>query len=194
MATPTFTKRRRSRARSTSSRRTRISISRCSTSRSPGTTGFAGLIRIRAAHPKLPVIVVSGHEEPSLVREAISLGIAGYVPKSTSRKELAFAIGEVLNGSIYVPKQYLPLTSGSAGETGEQQILKRLRDLTPQQLLVLEMIREGLQNKQIAHELKLAETTVKAHVSEILRKLHVYTRTKAVIEVAKVDFAALRKT
>ncbi|HME83129.1 MAG TPA: response regulator transcription factor [Roseiarcus sp.] len=159
----------------------------------PGTTGFSGLIQIRTAYPKLPVVVVSGHEERSMVREAISLGIAGYIPKSTSRKELAYAISEVLNGSIYVPKQFLPLTSESAEETSMQQILKRLRDLTPQQLLVLEMIREGLQNKQIAYELKLAETTVKAHVSEILRKLHVYTRTKAVIEVAKVDFAEIRK-
>ena len=159
----------------------------------PGTTGFSGLIRIRTAYPKLPVVVVSGHEERSMVREAISLGIAGYIPKSTSRKELAYAISEVLNGSIYVPKQFLPLTSESADETSMQQILKRLRDLTPQQLLVLEMICEGLQNKQIAYELKLAETTVKAHVSEILRKLHVYTRTKAVIEVAKVDFAEIRK-
>jgi len=159
----------------------------------PGTTGFSGLIRVRTSYPKLPVIVVSGHEEPALVREAMSLGIAGYVPKSTSRKELAFAISEVLNGSIYVPKSYLPLNRDGAEETNLKQILQRLRDLTPQQLLVLEMIREGLQNKQIAHELKLAETTVKAHVSEILRKLNVYTRTKAVIEVAKVDFAALRK-
>ena len=159
----------------------------------PGTTGFSGLIRIRTTHPKLPVIVVSGHEEPSLVREAISLGIAGYVPKSTSRKELAIAIGEVLSGSIYVPKQYQAASGEGAEETNLKQILQRLRDLTPQQLLVLEMIREGLQNKQIAYELKLAETTVKAHVSEILRKLHVYTRTKAVIEVAKVDFAAIRK-
>lgn len=159
----------------------------------PGTTGFSGLIRVRTTYPKLPVIVVSGHEEPALVREAISLGIAGYVPKSTSRKDLAFAISEVLNGSIYVPKQYLPLNAEGAEESNLKQIMQRLRDLTPQQLLVLEMIREGLQNKQIAHELKLAETTVKAHVSEILRKLHVFTRTKAVIEVAKVDFAAVRK-
>jgi len=156
----------------------------------PGTTGFSGLIRVRTTYPKLPVVVVSGHEDPDLVREVISLGVAGYVPKSTSRKELALAIGEVLNGSIYVPKQYLPLNGAGPGETNLQQLLKRMRDLTPQQLLVLEMIRDGLQNKQIAHELKLAETTVKAHVSEILRKLKVYTRTKAVIEVAKLDFSA----
>jgi DNA-binding NarL/FixJ family response regulator len=158
----------------------------------PGTTGFSGLIRIRTTYPKLPVVVVSGHEEPELVREAISLGIAGYIPKSTSRKQLAVAIGEVLNGSIYIPIQFLPLDGSKQSETSLQQIVKRLRDLTPQQLLVLEMIREGMQNKQIAHELKLAETTVKAHVSEILRKLHVFTRTRAVIEVAKVDFSALQ--
>ena len=159
----------------------------------PGTTDLGGLIRLRAAYPKLPVIVVSSHEEPGIVREAIFLGIAGYIPKSTSRKEIAFAISEVMKGSIYVPPQFLPLTAQGGAATREQQILKRLRDLTPQQLAVLEMIRRGLQNKQIAYELKLAETTVKAHVSEILRKLNVYTRTNAVIEVAKVDFSALRK-
>lgn len=158
----------------------------------PGTTGFAGLMRVRAAYPKLPLVVVSGHEEPQLVREALSIGIAGYVPKSTPRKELARAIQEALSGSIYVPQALLQ----EVGEvdSNEKEILQRLRELTPQQLLVLEMVREGKQNKQIAFELKLAETTVKAHVSEILRKLRVFTRTKAVIEVAKVDFKALRRT
>ena len=158
----------------------------------PGTTGFSGLIRVRTAYPKLPVIVVSGHEEPAIVREALSLGVAGYVPKSTSRKQLAQAISEVLSGSIFVPAPFKSLSQPQPGEVSLQQILKRLKDLTPQQLLVLEMIRRGLQNKQIAFELKLAETTVKAHVSEILRKLEVYSRTKAVIEVARVDFASLR--
>lgn len=158
----------------------------------PGTTGFAGLIAMRTAHPKLPVVVISGHEEPVLVREAMSLGIVGYIPKSAPRRELERAIGDVLKGSIYVPSEFLPLQS--AGDTNLQQILKRLRDLTPQQLMVLDLIRRGLQNKEIAHELKIAETTVKAHVSEILRKLNVFTRTKAVIEVAKVDYAALLRS
>jgi DNA-binding NarL/FixJ family response regulator len=159
----------------------------------PGTSGFGGLIAIRSAYPKLPVLVVSGHEEPALVREAISLGIAGYVPKSTSKKELALAIAEVLGGSIYVPAKYAAAAGEISGESDVHQILSRLNDLTPQQMAVLEMIRAGYQNKRIAYELKLAESTVKAHVSEILRKLHVFTRTKAVIEVAKVDFEALRK-
>jgi DNA-binding NarL/FixJ family response regulator len=157
----------------------------------PGTTGFSGLVRFRSAHPKLPVVVVSGHEEPELVAEAMALGIAGYIPKSTSRRELANAICEALSGSIYVPPKMRAKLAENAPETESSQILKKLRRLTPQQLTVLELIKSGLQNKQIAFELKLAETTVKAHVSEILRKLEVYTRTRAVIEVSKVDFAVL---
>ena len=96
-----------------------------------------------------------------------------------------------LDGEVYIPAAYRTLAEPGT-HSPEHIVLKRLRDLTPQQLTVLDMIREGKQNKQIAHELKLAETTVKAHVSEILRKLNVFTRTNAVIEVAKVDFAALR--
>ena len=157
----------------------------------PGTTGFSGLMRVRAAYPKLPVIVVSGFEESGVVRQVLALGVAGYVPKSAPRDELASAIERVLDGEVYIPAAYRTLAEPGT-HSPEHIVLKRLRDLTPQQLTVLDMIREGKQNKQIAHELKLAETTVKAHVSEILRKLNVFTRTNAVIEVAKVDFAALR--
>ena len=158
----------------------------------PGTTGFSGLVRLRSARPKLPILVVSGHEEPAVVREALSLGLAGYVPKSTSKQRLAQAIAQALAGDVYVPEA----PRSAAAETGpsdESRILKRLADLTPQQLAVLELVREGLQNKAIAHELKLAETTVKTHVSEVLRKLGVTSRTQAVIEVAKVDFEAVKK-
>ena len=158
----------------------------------PGTTGFSGLIRLRTSRPKLPILVVSGHEDPAVVREALSLGIAGYVPKSTSKKRLAEAIAKALAGDVYEPE--LP---GAApvvtAPSEESRILQRLRDLTPQQLAVLELVREGRQNKAIAYELKLAETTVKAHVSEVLRKLGVVSRTQAVIEVAKVDFEAVKK-
>lgn len=155
----------------------------------PGTQGFSGLVQVRAERPKLPVIVVSGHEDPKIMREALSLGIAGYIPKSTSKQELADGIRAVLNGSVFVPAAMLP--DADQAETEAHEVLARLRDLTPQQLRVLEMIREGLQNKQIAYELKVAETTVKAHVSEILRKLNVYSRTRAVILISKIDFDAI---
>ena len=69
--------------------------------------------------------------------------------------------------------------------------MKRLHDLTPQQLRVLEMLKRGLQNKQIAYELKISETTVKVHVSDILRKLNVMSRTKAIVEMSRIDFTTL---
>ena len=157
----------------------------------PGTTGFSGLMRVRGAYPKLPIIIVSGFEEPAVVREALALGVAGYVPKSASRDMLASAIARTLEGEIFTPPPYREFLDRAA-PTPMQVVLRRLRELTPQQLTVLDMIRDGKQNKQIAYELKLAERTIKAHVSEILRKLNVVTRTNAVIEVAKVDFSALR--
>ena len=158
----------------------------------PGTSGFAGLIRLRTSRPKLPILVISGHEEPAVVREALGLGIAGYVPKSTSKKRLAEAIATALAGDVYEPE--LPQSAPFESRPPDRErVLQRLKDLTPQQLAVLELVREGKQNKVIAYELKLAETTVKAHVSEVLRKLGVVSRTQAVIEVAKIDFAALKK-
>jgi DNA-binding NarL/FixJ family response regulator len=157
----------------------------------PGTTGLSGLIRIRKAFPRNPVVVVSGHQDPQIVASVLSLGASGYVPKSTSKEELARSIEEVLRGSIYVPSTYRAVACARGVRGPAQELLKRLHDLTPQQLRVLDMVRRGLQNKQIAYELQICETTVKVHVSEILRKLNVISRTKAIIEMSKIDFANL---
>ncbi len=155
----------------------------------PGTSDLSGLVRVRAAHPHLPIMVVSGNEDPRIVRDVLAIGAAGFVCKSTSKGELAHAIKEVLNGSVYVPERFRDIGQPQPSEIERGDMLRRLQDLTPQQMRVLDMIRAGLQNKQIAYELGVAETTVKAHVSEILRKLNVYSRTKAAIEVGKMDFA-----
>ncbi|MGQ0681500.1 response regulator transcription factor [Bradyrhizobium sp.] len=157
----------------------------------PGTTGLSGLIRIRKAFPRNPVVVVSGHQDPQIVSSVLSLGASGYVPKSTSKEELARSIEEVLRGSIYVPSTYRAVAYARGAKGPAQELLRRLHDLTPQQLRVLDMVRRGLQNKQIAYELQICETTVKVHVSEILRKLNVISRTKAIIEMSKIDFANL---
>jgi len=157
----------------------------------PGTVGVEGLMQVRAAFPRLPVLVVSGNEEPKIVRAALSHGIAGFVPKSTSKEELAIVIEGVFKGGIYVPPHLLAAIEADDGYLVERALLERVRNLTPQQKRVLLMLREGLQNKQIAYELNVAETTVKAHVSEILRKLKVYSRTKAVVEIAKLDLSGL---
>ncbi|MGC4025750.1 MAG: response regulator transcription factor [Mesorhizobium sp.] len=156
----------------------------------PDVQGFEGLLQLRTRHPSLPVVVVSGHEEPRIISEALSYGAAGFIPKSVRKTDLANAIRSVMQGEVHVPENYRP-QSPDAERDDRARMVQRLATLTPQQLRVLQMLRQGLLNKQIAYELQVGETTVKAHVSEILRKLNVYSRTQAVIEVSKLDNAEL---
>ncbi len=152
----------------------------------PGVHGFEGLLKLRTLHPRLPVLVVSGLENEQIVDEAITYGAAGFLPKSLGREVLATAIDAVMAGDVYVPEGLEGVGSSDNG-SAKSDIIERLLSLTPQQLKVLFMLREGLLNKQIAYELDVGATTVKKHVSEILRKLHVHSRTQAVIEVSKLD-------
>lgn len=152
----------------------------------PGVHGFDGLLRLRTHHPRLPVLVVSGLEDERIIDEAITYGAAGFLPKSLGRDVLATAIDTILAGDVYVPAGFHP-ERGDESARARAELIERLLSLTPQQLRVLFMLREGLLNKQIAHELDVGATTIKKHVSEILRKLQVYSRTQAVIEVSKLD-------
>jgi DNA-binding NarL/FixJ family response regulator len=155
----------------------------------PGISGFDGLLTIRSRYPKVPVVVVSGLDDPRIVQEAIGYGAAGFIPKAVNKSILAEALSEVMRGSVYVPES---LKLARPVRTREKaDLASRIAELTPQQLRVLQMIRQGKLNKQIAYELGVGETTVKAHVSEVLRKLDVVSRTQAVIETAKLDFEHL---
>ncbi|MFK8081444.1 MAG: response regulator [Granulosicoccus sp.] len=152
----------------------------------PGVNGFEGLLQLRALYPRLPVLVVSGLENEQIIDEAITYGAAGFLPKSLGREVLSTAINTIMAGDVYVPEGLLPVNETEGG-SAKADIIERLLSLTPQQLRVLFMLREGLLNKQIAYELDVGATTVKKHVSEILRKLRVHSRTQAVIEVSKLD-------
>ncbi|GLH80667.1 DNA-binding response regulator [Bradyrhizobium sp. SSBR45G] len=156
----------------------------------PGTTGLSGVIRIRKTAPRTPILVVSAYQDPQLVAHVLTLGVAGYISKSTSKEQLADAISAVLRGEVHVQGGAISPATRRA-RLPAHDLLKRLHELTPQQLRVLDLIRCGLQNKQIAYELGICETTVKVHVSEILRKLRVMSRTKAIIEMEKIDFVNL---
>lgn len=155
----------------------------------PGTRGFDGLIELRATRPKQPIVVVSAHEDPRIIHEAMSCGAAGYISKSVKRAELAEAIQDAMAGIVTLPPNYVPPSSNES--TRDQDLAARVASLTRQQLRVLQMVRQGMLNKQIAHELGVGETTIKAHVSEIMRKLNVVSRTQAVIEVARLDYDAI---
>jgi len=152
----------------------------------PGVHGFDGLIRLRSNHPRLPVVIVSGLESDTIIGEAMTFGAAGFVPKSSGGEVLAKAITTVLEGELYMPSA-VELGSRTSVTPEIATLLERVSSLTPQQLRVLFMVREGLLNKQIAYELNVGATTIKKHVSEILRKLKVHSRTQAVIEVSKLN-------
>ncbi|MFK7892943.1 MAG: response regulator, partial [Granulosicoccus sp.] len=119
----------------------------------PGVNGFDGLLKLRTLHPRLPVLVVSGLENEQIIDEALTFGAAGFLPKSLGRDVLKTAIDTILAGEVYVPDCFLDDMSGSVSGSDNTQLIERLLTLTPQQLRVLFMLREGLLNKQIAYEL-----------------------------------------
>lgn len=149
----------------------------------PDAVGFSGFLSLRDSHPKLPILIVSSLEDKPTICEALAMGAVGYLSKSTSVSELSEAIARILSGSVSAPKGYV--AAGSTMQT-EAALREKIRKLTPQQVRVLDLIRNGLQNCEIAAELKLAELTVKAHVTEILRKLGLFSRNKAIIEIGKI--------
>jgi DNA-binding NarL/FixJ family response regulator len=154
----------------------------------PGTTGLLGALRVRNAAPRSALVIISAHDDSRIVGSAVALGISGYIPKSTPKGELAEFIRCILDGAVCVPKRLLEAPAAKQARRDAQAILRELGALTAQQLCVLDMICRGLQNKQIAHELNISVTTVKVHVTEVLRKLHVRSRTEAIVKTSALDF------
>jgi DNA-binding NarL/FixJ family response regulator len=152
--------------------------------RMPGVRGFSGLMYLRAQYPGLPIIVVSANDDPAVIRRCIEFGASGFIPKTLGIEVLRAAIARVLQGEVWTPPD-VDLASGSDAETSAT--IARLATLTPQQVRVLMMLSGGLLNKQIAYELGVSEATVKAHVSAILQKLGVESRTQAVIAAGKIE-------
>lgn len=144
----------------------------------PGAQGFSALVHLRALHPQLPIVVVSAREEPSVMRRALDHGAVGFIPKSADAGTLGHAIVSVLDGDRWAP---VAAQSAPAAGADEHDAAHRLRDLTPQQFRVLQMLGEGMLNKQIGYELHVSEATVKAHMTAVLRKLGASNRTQAVL-------------
>ena len=152
----------------------------------PGVSGLSGLISLRAEFQSLPVVVVSASDDPATIRRALDLGASGFISKSASIEDIREGIASVLEGNIYTPGFYV---RGPEQDSEVADLIARLRTLTPQQSRVLAMLAEGLLNKQIAYELGVSEATIKAHVSAILLKLNVDSRTQAVIQLGKIGNA-----
>lgn len=144
----------------------------------PGAQGFSALVHLRGLHPQLPVVMVSAREEPAVIRRALDHGAMGFIPKSSNAELLGTALRSVLDGDRWVPE-----AADAAPRVGpdEHEVAARVRELTPQQFRVLQMLGSGMLNKQIGYELGVSEATIKAHMSAILRKLGATNRTQAVL-------------
>lgn len=149
----------------------------------PGISGFSGLIYLRAQFPAIPVVIVSASDDAGTIRRSMDFGASGFIPKRFGVETLRDAIGKVMNGDVWIPAD---VDLSAATDPDMTKLRDRLVTLTPQQVRVLMMLSEGLLNKQIAYELGVSEATIKAHVSAILQKLGVESRTQAVIAAAKI--------
>ncbi|RCL28466.1 DNA-binding response regulator [Pseudomonas sp. AFG_SD02_1510_Pfu_092] len=158
----------------------------------PGMHGLNGLITLRNEAPTTPVVIVSAEQEKQIVLQAITYGAVGFITKSSPRSQMIEAIEQILNGNVYLPPDIIRAqksTSSRRLSDAPSFPPEMLQALTRKQLLVLERMTKGESNKQIAYTLDIAETTVKAHVSAILRKLNVHNRVQAILSAGDIDFA-----
>jgi DNA-binding NarL/FixJ family response regulator len=140
----------------------------------PGVDGFAGLAAFRAHAPSVPVVVLSGSEDPADIQAALDGGAAGFIPKSSASEVILGALRLVLAGGVYTPPGLFNVQNALVSKT-------QLNALTPRQREVLALLGQGKTNKEIGGTLGLSEATVKQHVSAILKTLHVANRMQAVI-------------
>lgn len=147
----------------------------------PGMNGFTGLFTLRASYPDIPVSIVSASQDMPVVRRSIEYGASAFVPKSAPVDQIGLAVKTVLDGGMWMPDWARDAMENGPADDEATNLAEKIGQLTPQQLRVLNMLTEGKLNKQIAYELDVTEATVKAHVSAILRKLSVHSRTQAVI-------------
>nr|WP_228050860.1 response regulator transcription factor [Pontibacterium sinense] len=163
----------------------------------PGMNGLNGLITLRNEAPTIPVVIVSAEEDKQIVLQAITYGAVGFITKSSPREQMTEALTQILAGNVYLPSDIIrssqPENRRSSRKDENQIPPELLSSLTRRQLLVLERMSKGESNKQIAYNLNIAETTVKAHVSAILRKLNVHNRIQAVLCAGNIDFGEYLK-
>ncbi len=156
----------------------------------PDVSGLDGLIRLKKAAAGVPIIVVSSLSEDRVIASAIQSGASGFIPKHSQRAAFVRAFDQIWAGGVYTPEGFEP-PGRHGGMVDESDALERLAQLTQQQARILQLVCEGKLNKQIAFDLDIAETTVKAHLTAILRKLNVQSRTQAVLIAQNARFAAI---
>jgi len=157
----------------------------------PDVSGLDGLIRLRKTAPHTPIVVVSSMADNRMISSVLRAGATGFVPKHSQRDVFRTAFETIAKGQQFLPEGFVEISDPSKPASDREDALQRLSSLTNQQARILQLICEGKLNKQIAYDLTIAETTVKAHVTAIMRKLGVQSRTQAVLIAGEASFANL---
>jgi DNA-binding NarL/FixJ family response regulator len=150
----------------------------------PGASGFSCLSALRRVAPLTPVVVISAIDDARTMQDVILGGANAYVPKSAPRQVLINTMRAILAGGTYLPAEVVAALRQSHSRAREEPAARD--ELTLRQRRVLELLSQGMSNKQIARALAISEITVKAHVSSIFRKLGVTNRVQAVIEAGRL--------
>ncbi|WP_325890963.1 response regulator transcription factor [Grimontia sp. NTOU-MAR1] len=158
----------------------------------PGMAGLKGLLELRNQHPTIPVAIISAETNKQIILQTIAYGAVGFIAKSAPREKMREAFEQILDGHVYLPADIIRAEGESENshrrKEDPQFSPEMLHTLTRRQLLVLKSMAQGAANKQIAYDLNISETTVKSHVSAILKKLGVHNRIQAVVGVTNIDF------
>ncbi|MGJ8681447.1 LuxR C-terminal-related transcriptional regulator [Paraglaciecola sp.] len=149
----------------------------------PGCENYYGLTRV-VEDFTIPVAVISANDSANVVSNVMGLGAKGFIPKATSSHTIADALKQIMAGSTWLPEGMQEKIDSLDSEV---DLVKLVSELTAKQVEVLKLVQDGMLNKQIAFGLNITEATVKAHISAILRKLEVNTRTQAVLLLKKLD-------
>ena len=161
----------------------------------PGARGIDHIAQVHRLRPDLRIVVLSGHEDPAVMRAALAAGASGFIPKAYSPEVMLSAVRLVLSGSTYVPPMMMNPPALAAPQPpalygGGTRSLAQLRNvLTERQFEVLNLLTEGQPNKQIGRNLGISEGTVKIHLAAIFRVLKVRNRTEAVVAVRELSNA-----
>lgn len=139
----------------------------------PDAVGMQGLERARSAWPDIPICVVSGQSDPGTVRQAMAAGADGFIPKTLSFRGLVNEVGRLLDGERVLPRE-ATVRDVDVGT------------LSPAESRIMKSLSLGLQNKQIAHDLGISESTVKSHLAHVFAKLQVQNRSQAIVVYSRL--------
>lgn len=157
----------------------------------PDVDGVDGLLRLRERLSDTPIVVISSYDDDGVVTRVLRSGAGGFISKKSGGSQLEAALRQIWNGETCTPVGYRPVAEAANAATEPQDCIDKMELLTPQQRRILMLVSEGRLNKQIAGDLSIAETTVKAHLTVILRKLKVQSRTQAALIAQKAQIGSV---